>query len=285
MKPIRYLIVCLLCSIAPALYAAEAQDSINRAIYDRVSREVSAYSDSTLPSTMMAIARRMIGTPYVAGTLEQQPETLRVYLDKTDCILFVELCTAWAYTLHGYALPDRHKAAATYDQLCCNIRYLRYRNGQVNGYTSRIHYTSEWIQQAQSSGLMHEITQEQGEEIEQTFSWMTTHSTRYAALKDDTAAQQRIREIEERLTLSGPYYRLTQEQLRTDKVQQWLHEGDIICFIDSHEGLDIAHVALAAKDQGEWHFIHASMRGGKVMLEPTLLSEYAKNGIRVIRVD
>ena len=275
----------LLCAATMMSCALEsAQEKTNRAIFARVNQEVVQYKDSTLPSTMMAIARAMEGTPYVAGTLEQEPEALRVYLDKTDCILFVELCTAWAYTLHGQALPNKDAARCSYELLCNNIRELRYRNGIIQGYASRIHYTSEWIQQNERRGLMQELTREAGEEHEQTFSWMTRHYERYSALAHDTIACAEIGVVERRLTAAGPYYCISQEQLRTKQVQDFIRDGDIIGFVDTHEGLDIAHVALAAKEEGEWHFIHASMRGGKVMLEPTLLSEYAKNGIRLIRV-
>ena len=50
---------------------------------------------------MVIAAKEMLGTPYVAGTLEEDPlkEQLRIYLTKTDCILFVETCLNLARTV------------------------------------------------------------------------------------------------------------------------------------------------------------------------------------------
>ena len=64
----------------------------------------------TVSQMMVMAAKSMLGTPYVAGTLDEDPdsEKLRVYLTKTDCIIFVETCLNLARTVRnaGGKAPD-----------------------------------------------------------------------------------------------------------------------------------------------------------------------------------
>ena len=67
--------------------------------------------------------------------------------------------------------------------------------------------------------------------------------------------------------------------------QQDIRNGDIICFRSNVEGLDISHVALAYWDKGELKFIHASFKEKKVVIDRQTIADYAKNGIRVVRLN
>ena len=121
-----------------------------------------------VPELVVKTALTFLGTPYVAGTLESEPEQLTVNLRQTDCILFVEMCLGLALTAKS---EDR-----SFQHYCDILRNLRYRNGVVDGYASRLHYTSEWIQQASSNGIMEEITALYGSQFEQKINFMSTHS-------------------------------------------------------------------------------------------------------------
>lgn len=278
--PILVLILASCTRVAPTYEGLGAlspkQDSINRVIYQRVYDQVSDYSDLPIHELTIHIAEQFLGTDYVAYTLEHEPEHLLVYLDQTDCILFVEMCSCFALTV-----KDAHPS---YELLLHNIQQMRYRNGVVDGYASRVHYTSEWIQQNQARGVMREITHELGGvEHPQEFYFMTAHRESYPQLLHDTAAVAIIRSVEQRLQAAGPYYRLTQEQLYDTAIMSQIQSGDIVTFIDTHPGLDLAHVALAYEVDGEMHFIHASYGAKHVIVEPCTLAEYARNGIRVFR--
>lgn len=245
------------------------------------------------------VAKRFLGTPYVAGTLESEKEELRVFLDKTDCILFVELCTCFALTVKGVEVvqggdggrgsarpsPSVRPRAPSYELLCDNIRNMRYRGGIVDGYASRIHYTSEWILQNEANGIMTEFTSGLGSPYSLKFSFMTSHRSLYPRLVEDASLVRKIRAVEEKLDACGPYYKISQARLRQPSVLSRIHDGDIIAFIDTHEGLDVSHVALAYSVDGVMHFIHASSRAGAVVIEGKTLADYAVNGIRVIRLN
>lgn len=252
------------------------QDSINRVIYQRVYDSVVDMRALPTHELVMKIAEQFLGTDYVSYTLEHEPEHLLVYLDQTDCILFVEMCSCFAMTVKA--------SHPSYELLLHNIQQMRYRNGVVDGYASRVHYTSEWILQNAERGVMREITHDLGgEEHEQEFYFMTTHRDSYRQLKNDSVAVAMIRQVEQRLQSTGPYYCLTQDQLRDPVIMAKIQSGDIITFIDTHPGLDLAHVALAYDVDGEMHFIHASYGAKHVIVEPRTLAEYASNGIRVFR--
>ena len=211
----------------------------------------------------------------MASTLEETPEQLRVFLDKTDCILFVEMCSCFALTVKS----DK----PSYELLCENIQNMRYRKGVVDGYASRIHYTSEWILQNTARGILNEYTQDLGEEYEQKFFFMTSHRERYKQLADTTQFIK-IQEVEQYLNTKAPYYYISQERLRKPEVMSQIHSGDIVCFVSKQgNGIDIAHVAIAYEVEGEMHFIHASYGAKKVIVEPKTLADYATNGIRVCR--
>ena len=82
-------------------------------------------------AAMVRIGCTYLGTPYVAHTLDLEgEERLIVNRQEVDCILFVE------YTL----------AEALGGSFNENLQRIRYRNGVIDGYTSRLHYTSDWIE-------------------------------------------------------------------------------------------------------------------------------------------
>lgn len=221
------------------------------------------------------IALYLLGTPYVAATLEQEPEMLTVNLRETDCILFVEMCTALAITA-----KENHPS---FEDYCDEVRKLRYRNGVVDGYVSRIHYTSEWIIQNSKRGIMGEISSQYGDPLDQKFSYMSTHSESYHQLED---CPDRVREIaasEDRLEGCGPYYYIPQDKI--EGCASEIRNGDIVCFRSNVEGLDISHVGLAYWDKGELKFIHASFKEKKVVIDRETIADYAKNGIRLVRLN
>ena len=140
--------LALLClAILPAA-AASAQDNGERAEYSRIMGELVKIKEQPTVEVMLKAALLRQGTRYVAGTLEVEPEQLVVKLKETDCILYVESCLALALTAQS--------SDTSYAAFCDNIRKLRYRDGKIDGYPSRIHYTSEWILQAEKNGYLEE---------------------------------------------------------------------------------------------------------------------------------
>lgn len=226
---------------------------------------------------MVLTATFFVETPYRAGTLESIPERLIINLKETDCILFVETCLAFVRTLKEETPP-------TFDSFKDHVRQLRYRDGQVSGYDSRLHYTSEWIKQAEANHILREITQELGGvPLPQTFSYMTTHTQSYRQLSESNDMVRRVGIIERRLNDSGPYYYIPANKIK--EIASQIEDGDIICFVSNVEGLDITHLGLACHSDNELRFFHASSKEKKVVLEKKTLVDYVKTGIRVLRIN
>lgn len=313
---LRRCVAALILTLLPftGLCRDRDQERVNREIFARTLEAVSGAADAPMGELVVRIAESFMDTPYVGGTLEVEPEALRICMDKTDCILFVEMCTCLALTFKGVDLavagrdgtvqgvaPSRHgtvqdgtlrdgtvtdrtlRAAPSYELFRRNVQAMRYRRGIVDGYASRIHYTSEWILQAERMGIMEEFSGELGVEYGQAFGFMSAHPDSYAQMRDK-AAREAIAAVEKELETHAPFHFVPQERLRDASVAAQIHDGDIIFLMSRAKGLDIAHVAIARRVDGELHFIHASSKAGKVILEPRTLADYAANGIRVARL-
>jgi len=282
----RYFIV-LICTLLAQIGIARAET--DREIFDRVHAAVSDCLSGPMGNLVLEVARAMEGTPYVASALEVEPESLQIFLDRTDCILFVETCTALALTFKGLEIVQGGNpvsAEPSYELFCRNVRNLRYRDGIVDGYPSRIHYTSEWIRQGEANGIFTELTPRLGEVKEQTFSFMSTHPDSYRQLKNSPETRERIAHTERMLTAGGPYYQIPQQRLPDPEVAAEIHDGDIIAFVSTVGGLDITHVGIACTaGDGKMHFIHASTSSMKVVTEQKTLAAYARTGVRLIRLN
>lgn len=258
-----------------------SQESVQK--YVELSKVLQANGQKSVPELMVVVAKQMLGTEYVAGTLERVPEQLVVSLTQTDCILFVESCLAMALNAkQGIYHPD---------SLCATIQSLRYRDGKVDGYASRIHYTSEWIRQGEARGIFREITDVLSRDnlSGQRFSYMTEHSDAYRQLKGNPAEVARIAEMEASLNKFTDYFVIPKEAV--SKMEHLLKDGDILGFNSTVKGLDIAHVALVYhKENGQVGFIHASQADGKVVIDEKSIADYvnarkSNNGIRIVRVN
>ena len=230
-----------------------------------------------LPSAELAtqIAIHFMGTTYVASTLEIEPEALTISLLKTDCILFVEMCSCLALTIKS--------ENPSFEKYCDNIREMRYINGVVDGYASRNHYTSGWIIQNEQRGLMEEITLNVGgKESKQSFSFMSKNADKYDQLKKSPELIPAIKKVEESLN-EHKYYSLPKNSIDLNKDK--IKNGDIVCFVSSLEGIDVSHVGFAYYVGKELHFIHASSSQMEVVIEKKTLQEYTKTGIRVVRLN
>ena len=131
-----------------------------------------------------------------------------------------------------------------------------------------------------------------GMAADRPINFMSTHKGSYRQLagapEDTTAARDLALIAAVEKTLSET----PQSWIPTRKIpgmEQKIRSGDILCFMSGVPGLDIAHVGIAYVHDGRAGFIHASSGGGKVMVDPRTIAEYAaakKNcpGIKVVRV-
>ncbi len=251
---------------------------------NRILCKLSEYKNTkSTADLMLSAAQMLLETPYVGGTLEGgEREELRVFLHKTDCILFVETCLNLAICAKSYG--DK----ADFIKFADLVRESRYRGGIVKNYSDRIHYTTEWIRNNESRGIVEDITQKIGGTVyDHPIYYMSKNHDKYAQLKNAEGNKdlQVIAEVEKELNKT-PFYYIPQEDI--PQVEKFIKSGDIICFMSGVKGLDIAHVAMAYVKDGKVGFIHASMGAMRVIIDPKTIYEYVKagkylTGIKVVR--
>lgn len=233
------------------------------------------------PGDVARIALKFSGTPYGAATLEgDSTEVLRVNLDSMDCTTFVETVLALAYTAN-----ERRQS---WRDFTYNLRRLRYRNGETDGYASRLHYISDWIVDNVARGNVREITRElpNARYAVKTLDYMTRNRDKYPALAD-SATYARMKNVESGFS-NHRYPYLKAAGLNDKKLLQAVSDGDMVCFTTSTRGLDVTHVGIVTITDGTPRLIHASSKEGRVLLDPLSLSAYiARNrpeGLRIIRL-
>ena len=231
-------------------------------------------------------ARKFLDVPYVAHTLEvNDDEQLVINVEELDCTTLVETVTA--LTLCAY------RKEFTYAAYQNNLRNMRYRDGVINGYPSRIHYFTDWIMSNQQAGIVSEIQQPNPLfTAVQTVkvSYMSEHPQSYKALKAHPEYVSEIREMEQRIT--GQKFRFIpkSEVKNTAAVREAVHDGDIIAITCNKPGLDIAHLGFAVWRKDGLHLLNASQLHKKVVEEPMTLYQYLQKhpshtGIRIIRIN
>ncbi len=225
------------------------------------------------PELMLQIGKSYLGTRYVANTLDQnEKETLVIRTDAVDCLTFVEYTLAQAL---GSSFAD-------------NLQKIRYRDGIINGYPSRLHYTSEWIENGIRHGFLTDVTAKNSTHTTKlSLSYMSTHPGQYRKLADSPENIALITEHEKAISGKTVHW-LPKSELQESGLP-WIINGDIIAITTKLPGLDIAHVGIAEYKHGKLHLLHASSTLGKVVVSDKPLNHMLNNnkswtGIRVVRM-
>ncbi len=282
MRKILIAVCMLLCTGASAqecLY--EAEDSIFIVKLLDEARRTDAPE-----SRELFFARRFIGRPYVAHTLEvADRESLIVNTRQLDCTTLVE--TVAALTLcadaRRYTFAD-YKAA---------LQRLRYRRGVLDGYTSRLHYFSDWIADKAAMGIVTEVQRPNPPftAVQRlNIYYMSTHPKAYKALAAEPGLVPEIAAQEKALTGKTWRYIPKSGVRNTRLMRSTVKDGDIIAITCNKKGLDIAHLGFAVWRADGLHLLNASMLHKRVVEEPMTLYRYlskhpSHTGIRIIRIN
>jgi hypothetical protein len=213
------------------------------------------------------------GSPYRPYTLEAYlqaggtplEEPLTLSLTHFDCVTLVEACLAIARLADDEAEPS-------WDRFGSQVERMRYRGGERRGYTSRLHYFSEWILDGERRGLVQDRGAELGgAEDRRPLRFMSEHRASYPALANEQVYWD-IMAIERRLDESP---RRVVPTKRIPEVVNRIDTGDVLGFATEIPGLDVSHTALAYRDRGGvLRVLHAPLSGGVVEVTRATLPEY-----------
>lgn len=251
----------------------------DKVIYERYCVAVGGKADLSIGDLMVETVRFFLGTPYVAGTLEEEPERLIVNLSGLDCMTLVENTLALAWSVkHNYS----------YEGYVSVLKDLRYRNtgNQALDYTDRLHYTTDWIYENEKKGYLKNVTEEiGGQPLQLDLSFMSTHSDKYKQLKGDPKRIVKIAAMEEEINARSHYY-IPQDEI--NRYADQIRNGDIVCFVTTVRGLDISHVGIVCRERDKLTFIHASTTKKQVIVNKESLQEYVQEiksnkGIMIVR--
>ena len=243
--------------------------------------EANVWKEKPIGELVGLIGLELLGIPYVGGTLELSidNEVCSANLLGLDCVTFYE-------TVLGIARIIKQNKSEPED-LLNELTFMRYRNGQITDYTSRLHYVGEWYSDNEAKEVVEDITSTLPEatEYDKKINFMSTHSDAYKQLKSHPELVEEIETIENDLNTIERYYL---PKAYIEETEKNLQTGDIIAITTSIKGLDVSHTGLCYRDEdGRLRFLHASLDQKKVVLD-TDLHEYIagkkkQTGIMVAR--
>ena len=235
--------------------------------------------------TPLDFARKFLGRPYVAATLEvSDPEQVVVNLQGLDCATLVETSQALAMTRR-----EGKTDVASYTR---NLEKIRYFDGKNRGYTSRLHYLSFWMADLTKRKVAKEVVLPQTltQPLEIRLNYMSTHANAYPFLKNHPERVREIAQLERKYSGKVGHFLpksnagLSRQQLGA------IHDGDIITVVTQKAGLDYSHQGIAFwGNDGKLHMLHASSERKRVIADERTLEDYLKRishakGIRVFRI-
>jgi len=202
----------------------------------------------------MCVAQWFVGTPYVAVTLDQNSEEqLVINLQGLDCVTYVENVVALTQTIQGGTLDN--------ESFYRNLITLRYRNGKLDGYASRLHYFTEWLLNNRQKGVLAIISDSLSDaDFNPSVNILSKNKKNNSHLAD-SAVLAKIMASEIDVSKAKLRY-ITKQNLPV--VEDSIHDGDIIAIATSIKGLDIVHTGIAIKKNNRLYLMHASSTLGKV---------------------
>jgi hypothetical protein len=256
------------------LYADESDQSRLVGWVEALRNEALGRKRIPLRRRAARVGELAVGTPYEPNTLEAylraggsppRTEPLIVSLTRFDCVTLVESCLAVARVAAADTAPS-------WERFKREVERMRYRGGNRRGYTSRLHYFSEWITDSESRHLVRNLGQELGGIADtRPLRFMTEHRGSYPALTDENIYSE-IGEMERRLD-GHPRWMIPTHCI--PDVAERIETGDVLAFATAISGLDVSHAAFAYRDLDKiLRVLHAPLSGGVVEITRRTLPEY-----------
>ena len=245
---------------------------INKAQQDSLKNE-------SIGKIIVEIGKQFIGTDYIEHSLEVgDKEDLVVNLRNFDCTTFLDNSLVLARLVK--------KNDSSFTDYINELTHERYRNGTLNKYTSRLHYFSDWLYDAEKRGMTENISKEIGGKIySKKIFFMSKNKNFYKQLSNEKYLKE-IKLTEKEINKRKYYYIPKEMKI---KVEEKIRTGDLIAITTNIDGLDIAHVGIAIKmENRRIHYLHAPNVGQKVKISDKPLADYlmgnkSQTGIMVAR--
>ena len=233
-----------------------------------------------LNEIVISVAKSLQGTQYVAGTLDKTAtEKLIVDFSGLDCVTFLENVVV----LSRLIKQKKNK----FEDYSNELEKIRYRNGKLKKYPSRLHYFVDWIADNSKKEIIEDVTQSitGSKPYNKTFDFMSKNYMKYPKLTNNTFLIQ-LQNIERELS-KQQFYHIEQTQI--SKAETEILDGDLIAITTTIKNLDIVHVGIAIHQNGHLHLLHASSTQQKVVISTKPLSKYIlgnkiQSGIIVCRL-
>ncbi len=237
-------------------------------------------SHKPINEVIVEIGKSFIGTDYRAHTLEvNTAEKLVINLSELDCNTFVENVLAISRCI------KKNKAA--FDAFENELTLIRYRDGKINEYPSRLHYFTDWIYNNEEKGIVKNVTKKiGGEKLEINLSFMSSHPEYYKHLKENPEFIPIISEQESEIS-NREHYFIPKENVQ--EIEKEIESGDLLVFTSNIKGLDVNHVGISLRmDDNKIHILHAPSVGYKIQITELPLAEYVNqiekdSGVIVVR--
>jgi Protein of unknown function (DUF1460). len=243
--------------------------------FQQIKEKAKTENWSALPigELMGKIATELEGTPYVGGTLElsADQEVCSVNLDELDCVTFFESTLNLARMLKN--------GESTSGDLLKEVQHTRYRGGIVGDYSSRLHYTSDWLFDNEKKGVVRVLNDLPGAvPFTQKVGFMSTHAGSYKQLAAHPKLVEKMKRQEK--TINSRKFLKFIPADKVASVEPLLKTGDIVGLCTSVAGLDISHTGIVYRTaDGVAHFMDASSKKAnmKVTIEPGAISQAVKD--------
>lgn len=234
--------------------------------FSRIVAKATAEKWAALPigELMGKIAKELEGTPYVAHTLElsDDKEVCSVNLTGLDCVTFFETTLDFARMLK--------KGESSPDALLKEVQFTRYRGGVVGDYSSRLHYTTDWLVDNQKKHVVKVLNDLPGAEpFTQKVGFMSSNPDKYRQLAAHPELVEKLKRQEKAINSRPPLKFMPMDKIAA--VEPLLKTGDIVGVCTSQPGIDIAHTGLIYRtEDGVAHFMDAS--SGKTKMKVSIES-------------
>jgi hypothetical protein len=261
------------------LFSSIVMSPLDKEIVEKILLELNKDKDAGTGKLVVKVGKLLLANPYVGSTLEiGDTEKLVVNLRQLDCTTFAENCLALARTV-------QHQKP-TFESFTKELLAIRYRDGQLDQYPSRLHYFSDWIYNNSQKGYVLSLSEQiANTPISKKIDFMTQHVSSYPALKNHPEFIKIISSQEYEISNRKTFY-IPKEKLA--QVESELQDGDILGITTTMSGMDISHVVIALRVDGRIHIMHASQLAMKVIISTETLEEYlnaakSRTGIMVAR--